>query len=70
VDDGVLAGEDDLAGRASAYLHWFPIPHHRACNCNWIHDTGENEIGAARRPVSFLALELEVAGGVVHPLLC
>ena len=68
MDDGVLASEDDLTGRAIAYLHWFPIPRHRACN--WIHDTGENEIGAARRPVSFLALELEVAGGVVHLLLC
>ena len=30
-----------------------------------VHDTGENEVGAARSPVVFLA---EVAGGVVHLL--
>jgi hypothetical protein len=26
VDDGVLARKDDLADRAGAYFHWFPIP--------------------------------------------
>ena len=46
VDDGVLAREDDLAGRAGAHFRWSPIPR-RAGDC--IHGTEGDEIRGQRK---------------------
>jgi hypothetical protein len=46
VDDGVLAREDDLAGRAGAHFRWSPIPRRAG---HWIHGTGNDEIRGSIR---------------------
>lgn len=70
VDDGVLAREDDLAGRAGAHFRWSPIPRRAA---DWIHGTEDDEIRGSKVKENgtggppdraSLALELEVSGGV------